>query len=528
MPAERRPASVDPLVTRRRFLGLAGGGAGAAALAAAGYVGYIWPHSTSATVATTASRGKESATPDLGPDAGAASQFVSRPDLRPPAVVVTHRSPPGASVATTPSEYVVVSPKGYDIGPGQPGLMVLDEHGTLVWFAPRTGLHEVPSDLQIQTYQGKSVLTWWQGTQTSGHGQGRGYVADSSYRTIAEVRAGNGLQVDAHELNLTPQGTALITAYRTATTDLSSIGGSKRGKVFAGQAQEIDVATGKMLFSWDSLDHVPVTESHTPLPSGTATMDYFHINSVSLAEVGNLLISSRDTRTICKVDRRSGAVIWRLGGKRSDFTLGPGCHFYWQHHVRAHPDNRITVFDDGASPKEEPQSRGLVLSVDESTMQVKLLKAFEHPARLLAANQGSMQLLSDGGAFVGWGNQPYFSRFASDGSLVLDGRFPADDQSYRAFLMPWDGHPTAPPDLAVRRDSIGGVTAYVSWNGATGVDRWRILAGKRASSLRSVAVGYRSGFETEIAVDDSGPYFTAAALDASGSMTGKSATILLA
>ncbi len=490
---------------RRQFLLRALGAAGQlAAVAAAGYVGYRLPRPGTALAAL-----------------GGVSRFVSRPDLSPPTVTVTGHGSGG---------HVLLSPKGYNTtGPGQPGLMILDGGGDLVWFRPLPAAANAPFDLQVQTYQGRPVLTWWEGTVVSVYGEGMGYVADASYRTIATIRGGNGLQADLHELNLTPRGTALITAYRTATADLSAAGGPAQGRVLACQAQEIDIATGRLLFAWDCLDHVPLTESRQALATGpnAGPYDYFHMNSVALAPDGDLRISSRNTWTVYKVARASGEIVWRLGGKASDFRMGPGAMFYWQHHVRAVAGGRITVFDDGAAPPEEPQSRGIVLEVDEAARQARLVAQFTHPAHLLAANQGSMQVLPNGGAFVGWGDQPYFSEFAAGGSLVLDGRLPADDQSYRAFLADWAGRPAEDPALAVLPSTAGGVTAYASWNGATGLAAWRVLAGPSPSSLSVAAGGQRSGFETAIAVNRGGPYFAAVALDASGREVARSAVVRL-
>jgi hypothetical protein len=120
---------------------------------------------------------------------------------------------------------------------------------------------------------------------------------------VAEIRAGNGLQADLHELNLTPQGTALVTAYRVTTTDLSVLGGPSNGQVLAPQAQEIDIATGKLLWYWDCLEHVPVTEtcSSPPNEKQTSPFDYFHMNSIAVAPDGDLLISARNTWAVFKL-----------------------------------------------------------------------------------------------------------------------------------------------------------------------------------------------------------------------------------
>jgi hypothetical protein len=500
---------------------MAGAGGGALVLAGSGYAGYRWPHDDEAK-ADSASSTTQAATGD-----DAVAPFVSRPDLRPPLVAVT-RPVSGLRRPKSAAQYVFVTPKGYEVtGPGEAGLMVLDDEGRLVWFLPRPDASTSPFDLQVQSYQGRPVLTWWQGTVISGYGRGVGYLYDSSYRQIASVKAGNGLDADLHELNLTPQGTALITTYRTAAADLSELGGPTHGQVLAGQAQEIDVATGRLLFSWDSLDHVPVSDTYQSLSGGTkqAPFDYFHINSVSVAPDGDLLISARNTWTVYKVSRSNGKIVWRLNGRQSDFEMGPGARFYWQHHVRALSGNQITLFDDGSSPAQEVQSRGLRLRLDTRAGRAELVGHYVHPARLLAANQGSMQVLGDGRVFIGWGNQPYFSEFLKDGTLVLDGRFPADDQSYRAFAFDWTGRPDNDPVVAVKADTTGGVTVYASWNGATEIDTWRVLAGKSPKSLDTVATAGRAGFETVISVNSSAEYFAASALDVHGVELGRSQAV---
>src|SRR5581483_2472760 len=288
----------------------------------------------------------------------------------------------------------------------------------------------------VQTYRGQPVLTWWEGQISKGYGEGQAVIADSSYRTIATVKAGSGLRVDLHEFVISPQDTALVTAYRQVTTNLSKIGGQAEGVALSGVVQEIDIRTGKVLFEWDSLDHIPVTDTYTPFAGGTtsAPFDYLHINSIAIAPDGDLLLSARNTSAIYKVSRFSGKVAWTLGGKRSSFAMGPGTTFWFQHHITPLTASTVSIFDDGgAPPQKEPQSRAILLDLDTGSMRATLKQAYTHPAGLAAANQGSMQVLGDGRVLVGWGNLPYFSEFAADGTLLLDGQFPVGDQSYRAF-----------------------------------------------------------------------------------------------
>jgi Arylsulfotransferase (ASST) len=494
-------------LTRRQMLK---GGGIAVAGAGAGLAGYAWPQDAAA---ATIDIGTAPATPG---DARGVLHFVSRPDLTPPALTIAHHG----STSSDPA-YFILSPSGYPkTGPGTPGLMILDRAGRIVWYSPNLGFPaskgEGRVDLKVQSYRGQPVLTWWQGQVIAGHGEGNAVIADSSYRTIATVKAGHGLQADLHEFVISPQNTALITAYRPVTTNLSKVGGPAKGVAFSGVVQEIDIPTGKVLFEWDSLDHVPVTDTYVPHPGGTRAVpfDYLHINSIAIAPDGDLLLSARNTSAIYKVHRPSGKVAWTLGGKRSSFRMGPGTTFWFQHHITPLNASTVSLFDDGGSPpQKERQSRGILLDLDTRAMRATLKKSYTHPAALAAANQGSMQVLADGRVLVGWGNLPYFSEFAANGSLLLDGQFPVGDQSYRAFTV------------AARVNPAGGSVVYASWNGATEVDTWTVLSGTRASALAPAGSQRRSGFETTITVNTVGPFFAVSAQDRNGGQLGQSPTV---
>ena len=214
-------------LTRREMLergGLAVVGAGGLTLAGIG--GYAWPHDQAAA----ASIATAPATPD---DDRGVLHFVTRPDLTPPALTLAHHDRAGTARPADP-EYLILAPAGYPrTGPGTPGLMILDRRGGIVWYSPNTGFPASRGagrmDLKVQSYRGQPVLTWWEGQVITGYGEGQAVIADSSYRTIATVRAGHGLRADLHEFVISPQGTALITAYRQVTTDLSRVGGPARG-----------------------------------------------------------------------------------------------------------------------------------------------------------------------------------------------------------------------------------------------------------------------------------------------------------
>lgn len=523
---DRRPPRRTPPprrrtgVTRRQWMRRAV--AGSLGLAGAGLVGYeLHPAERTSAAERKLLEDVEHPNPTT---AGVTSEevqtFVTRPDLKPPTVKVTHFS----TTDTSPS-YVLLSVN--NVIPSdqvQQGLMMVDRQGRLIWFHPVPNSLK-PFDLNAFMAGGKPVLTWWSGDLDSSHGDGSGIAIDSSYSPVQWIRTGRGLQTDLHELNITSRGTVLLTAYRQATTDLSSIGGSSKGPVFAGYAQEVDLATGKVLFEWSSLDHVAVDETYMGKPTDNEVFDYFHINSVGETSDGNLLISARNTSALYKVDRKSGDVIWRLGGRKSDFSFTSSeAEFHWQHDGRAWSDTLYSVFDNGAN-SSEARSRGLLLTVDESAKSVSLSQDFLHPAAFVSPALGSVTRLSDGRVFVGWGDQPYFSEFDSNGAMLLDGQLPVGVRSYRAFTIDWVGKPGGRPAVVAKQNPSGGFVIRASWNGATEVARWQVLGGASPSQMVPVGEQIWTGFETAIAVNAVGPSFQVVALDSSGNELGRSEVV---
>ncbi|MGH2904422.1 MAG: arylsulfotransferase family protein [Solirubrobacteraceae bacterium] len=437
-------------------------------------------------------------------------KWHTRPDLQIPSLTVTHREQ-GAS-----SDPIFIAP--YNAPVGQAGAVIVDDEGQAIWENPLAG--KVTTNFQVQSYRASPVLTWWEGKIELGHGVGEYVIADASYRTVRRVQAANGLRGDLHEFVITPHDTALLTSYLVTKADLSSVGGSKEGTIQDAIFQEIDLATGRLMLEWHSLDRVPLTESYTPV---TPDWDFFHINSVDLDTDGNLLVSSRSTQTIYKLDR-SGKILWRLGGKRSDFEIGPGANFAWQHDARRQPDGTLTVFDNGATPAVEKLSRGLILDVDERAMTATLLHQYTHP-KILAASQGSMQPLQNGNVFVGWGEIPRVSEFHRSGHMVFDAELGEKYESYRAFRLPWTGLPAEAPAIATTRDRDR-LTAYASWNGATGVHSWQLLAGAQADALRPIAGTRSHGFESALdATVAPGQQIAVQALGADGAPLGQSGTV---
>ena len=372
-------------------------------------------------------------------------------------------SPPPVTILTAPAHAgradIFVAPTG-DATQYANGPEILDQKGNVVWFHP-VPQGQAAADFRVQRYHGQPVLTWWQGTGLGGLAQGTDYIYNSHYQPITTVNAGNGLSADGHEFLITPQNTALVLAYTTATADLTSIGGPANQTVIDGVVQEIDIRTGRVLFEWNSADHVPYSQSEQPLPASASTpWDWFHINAVHLASDGNLLIDSRNTWTTYKVNRRAGNIIWRLGGKASSFTLdaAPGQSlntageiFAWQHDPNEVGHDEYTFFDNesagvantgSGATSEFGFSRAVRVTVDERRRTATLVQSYNQPEGLIAPSQGNAQTTSGGNLLVGWGSLPYFSEFSRSGQLLLNAQFPTGVNSYRAYAFPWraSGH----------------------------------------------------------------------------------------
>jgi hypothetical protein len=282
----------------------------------------------------------------------------------------------------------------------------------------------------------------------------------------------------------------------------------------------VDIESGEVLFEWHSLDHVGLEESYVKPLNPEGPYDYFHINSIDVDHDSNLLVSARKTFTVYKVDRESGEIIWRLGGKNTDFEMAPGAQSRYQHDARRQADGTITLFDNGGVQKND-RSYGVVLDVDETTVAVE--RKYGHPDGRVAAVMGSMQVLPNGNVFIGWGSDPLFSEFSNEGELLFHASFPPKVDSYRAFRSPWSGHPSDDPAVAAERGRGDEVTVYASWNGATEVATWQVLAGPGPERLRPIASAPRTGFETAIAVRTTEPYVGVRARDRAGRILGTSA-----
>ena len=437
--------------------------------------------------------------------------FRSRPDLLPPSVQITKDTAPASEgdIFLTPQ-----------YGPAQNGPMILSPTGRLIWFDPVPVSKDIlMSDFRVQTYAGQPALTWWQGYTNHGSGFGEGMIFDNTYQEAGVVKAGNGLTMDLHEFLLTPQGQAWIIAVSPVYT------GGVGKPVIDAVIQEIDVKTGLVLFEWHALDHVAMSDSFfTPKTPGYV-YDPYHMNSLAPVAGNAVIVSMRNTSAVYKVDVATGRILWELGGRHSSFKLGKGVSTAFQHDAVVQADGTITIFDDGAGPPAvHPASRGIRVSLNTRAMTASLVHEYDHSPSISADFEGNVQQLQGGDVFMGWGQQPYFSEDDGSGDQILDAQFTVPTSSYRAYRFPWTGQPATSPAIAAAPAADGSTNLYASWNGATSVSAWRVLAGPTATTLATLGSAPVSGFETTIPAHTADDYLQVQALSSAGTVMGSSQT----
>ena len=465
--------------------------------------------------------------------------FVSAPGLHPPKLHTdTH------AVSGKLARGYFLAANTYDLSSpslmvGQGGPLVLDSKLRPVWFNP-IGTSAVAFNLQQQIYQSQPVLTWWQGVVNSVGVtvSGEDVVVDQHYHRLATLTGQGGWVISVHDFAISGQD-AWVTAYRTVKgVNLTAYGGSANGTVLDSAVQEYDLTNGQLLFTWDALNpsktaNVPLSQSQQRAPKSSSTAwDAYHVNSVQVVAPNQVLVSMRNTWSAYLVDTSTGQITWTLSGnpKISTFSLPSNARFHWQHHVELHPGNLVSLYDDsccgalghGNFTAPNGPSRGLELQLDMTKHTGSLVAQYTHGKNFDSAFLGSMEPLAGGNTLVGWGSLPYFSEFDHSGKLLLDAVWPTPNISYRVLLSTWVGSPSYPPSGAVRK-SRGKTIVYASWNGATQVAGWRVLAGSSSAHL-SVVVSRaaRSGFETTIPVSGSHSWFEVEALDRAGTILGTS------
>ena len=455
--------------------------------------------------------------------------YVTEPALHPPVIRINKQSP----AAELASGYIFAA-NFFDLNEppivGQSGPLILDSNLQPVWFQP-VPEKVVAANLSLQSYEGKPALAWWQGavTNTGATESGEDVVVNQHYQPVARLKGVDGWVLTLHEFTISGED-VWVTANKNVPRDLSKYGGAYNGALIDSAVQEYNLKTGKLLRNWDALEHIPLSQSQASLPTNGFPWDAYHVNSIQLVGDGTFLVSMRDTWAAYLVNIETGRIEWTLGGRGSSFKFGPGADFQWQHDVRLQDPTTVTMYDDhccqltggGTYVSPTAPSRGLVLKIDQQARTARLSAQYGRDGGFTSDYMGDTQPLANGNVFVGFGSEPYFAEYSHSGKLLLQGELPGANLSYRATVQQWVGLPLTSPQGAARQ-ADGKTTVYASWNGATQLASWRVLAGAGAGGrLTAVKTAVKSGFETAIPVGQGYGSFEVQALDGTGHVIGTS------
>ncbi|HKP92066.1 MAG TPA: arylsulfotransferase family protein [Thermoleophilaceae bacterium] len=260
-------------------------------------------------------------------------------------------------------------------------------------------------------------------------------------RTVRTV----GNPTDTHDMQQLPNGNVLAISYRRrCCVDLSAHGAPKDAEVFDGEIQELDPA-GRLVWRWNSKDHIPLSwtreawwelERRTvPIePATENAYDLVHLNSVEPDRDG-LIVSARHLDSVFRIDRETGAIDWKLGGRHVPGTslkvVGdhPSPLLGGQHDARLWKDGTLTVHDNASWTDNGPAADRF--AIDPAKRTARLVERVQNPHVKYETAIGSARKLRGGNWVVSWGPSPEVTEQRESGAIVRRFRF-RDRFTYRA------------------------------------------------------------------------------------------------
>jgi arylsulfate sulfotransferase len=255
----------------------------------------------------------------------------------------------------------------------------------------------------------------------------RFYLLPNGNRTLNDPNA-----LDGHDFILLGENHFMSMAYyeKPVNNIPAELNPMPDCKVVAPILQE--VKNGKVIWEWDGTNYPELYSSSVEANfynQSAVPNDYAHVNSMFIDPKDNNIIASfRNTDQVLKINRQTGNIMWRLGGKNSDFPMTDDQRFLRQHHATYINDNTILIFDNGFASSRN-NTRIVEYTIDETTRTIKSFKKTNVPQ--FCQFMGSVQKIGND-YLVGGGSQPYIWRInANTGAIVFEKKL--DDNSYRAF-----------------------------------------------------------------------------------------------
>ena len=309
----------------------------------------------------------------------------------------------------------------------------------------------VPFDFKVAS---NSMLTFGimsEFYEFGGGGDTDFFLMDSSFSIVQKFQMGNGYTSDFHEFQYLPNGHVFMVAYDLQPVDMSElVEGGHPGALVAGSViQELD-QNGNVIFQWRSWDNYNLLDSYADLTQ--SIFDAIHINSIELDLSDlNIIISTLALGEATKINRNTGEIIWRMGGKNNQFTFinesqeHAPLYFMFQHEIRRLSNGNITMFDGGDTERRQ-YSRAVEYEIDEVAKTATKVWEYRKSPDIYSPNMGSVQRLANGNTVIGWGlasmspGQPMITEVDPEGNIVAELTFDKPlTTSYRALKFEWDG-----------------------------------------------------------------------------------------
>lgn len=264
------------------------------------------------------------------------------------------------------------------------------------------------------------------------------YELNPFFEVVDTIRAGNGMLADNHELLILENNHKFLLVHDPQLVDMSLIvpGGNPMATVIGLIVQELD-ENNNVVFQWRSWDHFEITDAADRINLIGSIIDYVHGNSIELDTDSTMIISCRNMDEVTRINRISGEIIWRLGGKRNQFEFDDSSHlFCHQHDARIIPGNgNLSVFDNGNCHDPQYSSAAEYL-LDTDAMTATLIKRLRSTPDIFGSFMGNAQRLENGRTVVGWGSGiPSITEFDESGEIAL--QFSFNNINYRAFKFDW-------------------------------------------------------------------------------------------
>ncbi|MBL0309069.1 MAG: aryl-sulfate sulfotransferase [Bacteroidetes bacterium] len=324
--------------------------------------------------------------------------------------------------------------------------LVLDHTGSVAYYKPLIQKKTSPYNFALQA-------NGW-----ISYSNQRSYLfMDSTFRIVDSVQCKNLYQTDPHDMRWLPNGHFLLLGMDTVSMDLRKDSvGKKFEEVdtilgWRAAIQELD-AKKNVVFDWRAKDHFGMTDADTFLFGILLRMlDMEHVNAVESDQDGNILLSCRNYSEITKINRSDGSIMWRLGGKRNQFTfVNCPVPFYGQHDIRRISNGNITLFDGGQHQKSHG-ARALEFELDEVKKIATLKWSYTYDTALVSHARGNVQRLDHGYTLVNYGgvgtaSEVVFVVVDKGGRKLFELNSPDHLDSYRSFYypkLPWKVNPPA-------------------------------------------------------------------------------------